>query len=140
MGEGGGGDGAVYRPHLHAGVCRITQGGTEGGVGGVVGADGSNPLHLNDKQHGGFVSLLGGADEVAQMLHASLGGGVGEVADVVDFQSTTLDLHKPLVCAVLNSKIKAGIAVGDLPTDGGGRKAVREVSGGHGVGGLGCPC
>ena len=136
MGEGVGGDGTVHRPHLHTCVGGVAQGGAKGGVGGIVGTDGGDALHLDDEQHRGAVALLHGTDKMAQMLDPALCGGIGEVAHVVHFEGAALDLHEPFLVAILDVKIQAGVAVGDLAAYRGAGKASRENIGGHGIGGL----
>ena len=85
-------DSAIHGQNFHTGGSGLPQGNAEGRVGGIVGVQVQNPLHLDDEQHIGAVAFPNQTGQFPQVPGTPLRGCVGEGADTILFQGDALDL------------------------------------------------
>lgn len=83
------GDGAVHGQNRYTGIGGFPEGSTEGGVGGIVGMQVQNILHLDDEEHISAVPCPGQLSQLRQVPGTPDGGSIGEGADAVFFQGDT---------------------------------------------------
>ena len=114
---------AVQGQEADAGGFGIPERVCEGGMGGAIGLEMLHVLHLDHKDGPGFKALCHTGRETAQVLHAPLGGGVGEADHARFLQGDALDLGKNAAAALLQVEIKAGIPVDVLGANEIGHKA-----------------
>lgn len=86
-------------------------------MGTVVGNQVPCALHLDDKQHARFVSLLPGLDQALEMTYAPFRWRVRKAADPVLLQGDSLDLQKTPTDTAFHIKIKARSSKSRFPAD-----------------------